>query len=151
MNVADSHEPDLEIAVNAFFLIIIVGFTVWIFFRSLKNSDEPLKLIFKWIFTLAVMGMMMGVAIPWFRQGGFAAVIAIGLAGTCGVAMTITWRDAIIGLVANPIASLYDGVRAHEIEPEAGIIFHRHFKAENEKQAAGSQCCRPRTAREISE
>ena len=105
----------LEIAVNVFFLIVIVGFVGWVLFRCLKNSDEPPKLIFKWVFTLVVMWVMLGVAVPGFGRGGFAAIGALGLAGVCGVALTITWRHGIIGIIANPIASLYDGGK-HEIE-----------------------------------
>src|SRR5271170_6902458 len=106
----------LEIAVNVFFLLVIVGFTGWILFRSLKRSDDPPRLIIKWIFTLLMLGFMFFVVVPQFREGGFAAIAALGLAGIWGISMAITWRHSWIDLVANPIASLYDGGR-EEVEP----------------------------------
>ena len=106
----------LEIAVNVFFLLVIVGFAGWILFRSLKRSESPPKLVFKWIFTLFMFGIMFFVIAPQFGKGGFAAISAIGMAGIWGIVMTITWRDSLIDLVANPMASLYDGGR-EEVEP----------------------------------
>jgi hypothetical protein len=106
----------LEIAVYVFFLLIVVGFAGWVLFRSLKRSVDPPKLVLKWFFTLLMLWFMFFVVVPQFKQGGFAAVIAIGLAGIWGLAMTITWRDSLIDLVANPLASLYDGGK-EEIEP----------------------------------
>ena len=107
----------LDITVHIFLLLVVLGFVGWVLWRSLKRSDEPLALIFKWIFSLVMMGVLLGVAVPWFHQGGFTAIMGLGLAGVWGIAMTLTWRNAIIGIVANPIASLYDGGK-HEIEPK---------------------------------
>src|SRR5271170_4421127 len=107
----------LEIAVNVFFLLVIVGFTGWVLFRSLKRSENPPGLIIKWIFTLLMLGFMFFVVVPQFRAGGFAAIAALGLAGIWGLVMTITWRNSLIDLVANPIASLYDGGR-EQVEPK---------------------------------
>jgi tetratricopeptide (TPR) repeat protein len=106
----------LKIAVNVFLLLVILGFTGWIFFRSLKRSEDAPKLIFKWVFTALLLWLMFFVVVPQFKEGGFAAIAALGLAGVWGVAMTITWRNSLIDLMANPIASLYDGGR-EEVEP----------------------------------
>ncbi|HXI73613.1 MAG TPA: tetratricopeptide repeat protein [Verrucomicrobiae bacterium] len=107
----------LHIAVNGFFLVVVVGFTGWVLFRLLKRSDAPAKLVFKWIFTAAMMALMIFWVVPQFKEGGFAAIAAIGLAGVWGLVMTITWRHSLIDLVANPIASLYDGGK-EEVEPK---------------------------------
>jgi len=107
----------LHIAVNGFFLVVVVGFTGWVLFRLLKRSDAPAKLVFKWIFTAAMMALMIYWVVPQFKEGGFAAIAAIGLAGIWGLVMTITWRHSLIDLVANPIASLYDGGK-EEVEPK---------------------------------
>jgi tetratricopeptide (TPR) repeat protein len=107
----------LHIALNVFFLVVVVGFTIWVLFRSLKHSEDAPKLIFKWLFTLLMLGFMFFAVVPQFRQGGFAAIAALGLAGIWGLAMTITWRNSLIDLVATPIASLYDGGR-EEVEPK---------------------------------
>lgn len=107
----------LHITLDVFFLLVILGFTIWILFRSLKRSEDAGKLVFKWTFTAAMLGLMIFWVVPQFKAGGFAAIAAIGLAGMCGIAMAITWRHAIIDLVANPIASLYDGGK-EEVEPK---------------------------------
>ncbi len=106
-----------HIATNVFLLVVILGFTGWVLIRSLKHSDDAAKLVFKWIFTAALMALMFYVVVPEFKQGGFNAIAAIGMAGIWGIAMAITWRHSLIDLIANPIASLYDGGK-EEVEPK---------------------------------
>jgi tetratricopeptide (TPR) repeat protein len=107
----------LEIAVNVFWLTIIVGFLGWVLFRSLKRSDDPPKLIFKWIFTTAVLWVEFTMAMPAFARGGFDAIFGLILTLLCGMAMAVTWRHSIADLIANPIGSLYDG-GTEEVEPK---------------------------------
>ena len=107
----------LEIAVNVFLLLIVSGFVGWVCFRSLKRSDGPAKLIFKWIFTALVIGVFFMVAVPAGQKGGYDAIQAIIVTLIGGIAMAITWRHSLIDLIANPIGSLYDGGR-EEIEPK---------------------------------
>jgi Tetratricopeptide repeat len=107
----------LEIAVNVFYLTIIVGFFGWVLFRCLKRSDDPPKLIFKWIFTVVVLWFEFAVAIPSAVKGGFDAIYGLVLTLLSGIAMTITWRHSITDLIANPIGSLYDG-GTEEVEPK---------------------------------
>jgi tetratricopeptide (TPR) repeat protein len=106
-----------HIASNVFFLFVITGFLGWFLFRLLKRSDAPAKLVFKWVFTAVMLALMIFWLAPQFKQGGGAAVAALGLAGIWGIAMAITWRHTLINLVANPIASLYDG-GTEEVEPK---------------------------------
>jgi len=107
----------LEISLNVVLLLIVSGFAGWVFFRSLKRSAEPLKLIFKWIFTALVIGWFFAVAVPAGQKGGYDAIFAILETLICGIALAITWRHSIIDLIANPIGSLYDGGR-EEVEPK---------------------------------
>jgi hypothetical protein len=107
----------LEISLNVVLLLIVSGFAGWVFFRSLKRSDEPLKLIFKWIFTALVIGGFFAVVVPAGQKGGYDAIFAILETLICGIALVITWRHSIIDLIANPIGSLYDGGR-EEVEPK---------------------------------
>ncbi len=102
---------------DSFLSLLGLGFLAWLFWRALKRSDEPARLVFKWLFTLFMLWFMFFVVVPQFRQGGFAAIAALGLAGIWGLAMAITWRNSLIDLVANPIASLYDGGK-EEVEPK---------------------------------
>ncbi len=107
----------LGIALHVFLLLIVLGFAGWVLIRSLKRSDAPTKLVFKWIFTGLVIGYFFVVAAPAGQKGGYDAIYAIIVTLVCGFAMAITWRHSIIDLIANPLASLYDGGR-EEIEPK---------------------------------
>jgi tetratricopeptide (TPR) repeat protein len=106
-----------EIAVNVFWIAVIIVGAVWLLIHSVKRSEDPPKLIFKWIFTAVVIGFVFKAVVPGFEAGGFEAINALFLIALCGAAMTVTWRQSIIDLVANPIASLYDGGK-EEVEPK---------------------------------
>lgn len=106
-----------DIILGTAFSLFGVAFIVWILWRLLKRSDDPPKLIFKWIFTGVVLWFVITDILPDFAAGGGAAIIALIKMLFVGLAMTITWRHSIIDLIANPIASLYDGGR-EEIEPK---------------------------------
>jgi tetratricopeptide (TPR) repeat protein len=107
----------LEIAVNVFFLLVIVGFAGWVMFRCLKRSEDYPKLIFKWLFTGVVLWFEFTVARPAFVKGGGDALFGLGLTLVFALAMAITWRHNITDLIANPIGALYDGGK-EEIEPK---------------------------------
>jgi tetratricopeptide (TPR) repeat protein len=107
----------LEITGDVFWLAIIVCGGGWLFIKTLKRSDDPPKLIFKWIFTAVVFGFIFKVVVPAFARGGNDAICGLVLILLCGIAMAATWRHSIIDLVADPIASLYDGGK-EEVEPK---------------------------------
>ncbi len=107
----------LHIIVNVISLIIIVGAAIWLGWWTLKRSDDPPALIFKWLFTAFMMWVLIHYAVPGFKEGGFAAIGGLMLACIWGISMTLTWRHSIAELIANPIASLYDGGK-EQIEPK---------------------------------
>ena len=107
----------LQIVVNIFFLIVIVGFTGWVLFRCLKRSEDAPKLVFKWIFTGVIIWFIIKHVMPAFARGGFDALFGLISMLLCGIAMAVTWRHSIIDLIANPIASLYDGGK-EEVVPK---------------------------------
>ena len=98
-------------------LVVTIGLVGWLFFFMLKKSDEPAKLIFKWIFSALVGGYFFFVIAPEGEKGGFDAIQAIVLTLICGIVMAITWRHSIIDLIANPIGALYDGGK-ERVEPK---------------------------------
>jgi tetratricopeptide (TPR) repeat protein len=107
----------LKIAVNVFFLLIILGLAGWVLLRSFKRSEDPPKLIFKWILTAIVLWFYFTVAVPSLARGGYDAIYGLIIALISGLVMAVTWRHSFIDLVANPIASLYDGGK-EEVEPK---------------------------------
>ncbi len=94
-----------------------LAFGVWLLGYSWKRSEEPNKLVFKWLLTLALAcPIAWGVARLFklgFAAGGLGgAAVAIGglfltVAGGC--AMYAIWRHSLIDVVTSPITSLYDG------------------------------------------
>jgi tetratricopeptide (TPR) repeat protein len=108
----------LKIVTDTLLSVLVLAFVVWLFYRALKRSEDPPKLIFKWIVTAVVVGCAFLVVGPMMRAGGYSgAFIGVPLAAVCGLAMAITWRHSIIDLIANPIGSLFDGGK-EEVEPK---------------------------------
>ena len=67
----------LQTVLDAVLSLFGVAFIGWIFWRSLKRSDDPPKLIFKWIFTAVVLGFELTVALPAAAKGGFDAIYGL--------------------------------------------------------------------------
>jgi tetratricopeptide (TPR) repeat protein len=100
---------NMELVTNLFWLAIILGFGLWLFIRSLKRSEDPPKLIFKWIFTAIVAGFVFMEVVPGFREGDSDALFALIMMLICGLAMVVTWRHSLIDIIANPLSSVFDG------------------------------------------
>ena len=99
----------LQIVVNIFSLIAILGLLVWIFIRALKRSTDPPVLILKWIVTAAALYFLFTVCMPEFSKGGGDAIFGLILTLLFGLVMAILWRDSFIDIFANGLGSLYDG------------------------------------------
>jgi len=90
-------------------LVVALGFIGWFLVRCLKRSDDPARLIFKWILTVPVVGAMLFWVGPFATQSGFGAFIGVPLLAACGLVLTAIWRHSIADLIAKPFTSLYDG------------------------------------------
>ncbi|MGA3266305.1 MAG: hypothetical protein ABSE16_05735 [Verrucomicrobiota bacterium] len=90
-------------------LAIVVGVGIWLFIRTLDRSDERRKLIFKWVFTAAVIWFVFAMLLPSHREGGFNPLGTFVLILVCAIAMTVTWRHSILDIIAKPFSGLYDG------------------------------------------
>jgi tetratricopeptide (TPR) repeat protein len=91
-------------------LALALGAVGWFMVRCLKRSDDPPRLIFKWIVTGGVIGCVIWFVGPLVAGGGYGgAFIGVPLCAVVGIILTIIWRHSIADLVAKPIASLYDG------------------------------------------
>lgn len=98
------------------FVMIGGGF---LFFKTVRRSEDPALLIFKWVFTIVVVALIIIYVGPMMERGGYEAAFG-GIPGTLvgGLALAITWRRNIAALVANPIGNLYDGGTAeYEARP----------------------------------
>ena len=98
---------DILLSVTTMFVMIAgVG---WILWHTLKKSEDPPKLIFKWILTLIIIGYMVRSVLPDVAQGGPVASAGVLVSTVVGLALAIIWRHNIAMMIAKPFASLYDG------------------------------------------
>jgi tetratricopeptide (TPR) repeat protein len=82
----------------------------WFIFRTVKKAEDPALMIVKWVVTAIVMAFLVGFVMPMVAKGDEAsAFLGVPLTAVCGLVLAIAWRRNIACLVADPIASLYDG------------------------------------------
>jgi tetratricopeptide (TPR) repeat protein len=99
----------LEIVGDVILFVFLLGFVGWLFWRAFKRSDDPARLIFKWLVTIPVIACYVWVIMPMVRNGGLVAGVGILMAVVFSLLIVIIWGRSIIDIVANPIASLYTG------------------------------------------
>jgi outer membrane protein assembly factor BamD (BamD/ComL family) len=97
--------------------LISVLIVVWVGFRSLKRSEDPPQLIFKWILTAGIILILATKVAPMVAAGGMGAAFGgIPFAAVCGLALAVIWRKSIAGIISKPFGDLYDGGDV-QIEP----------------------------------
>lgn len=96
--------------VDLVLIAIIVPFAIWAFIKVLKKSEDPSRLLFKWILTAVVIGAAIKIIVPIMREPSYAAAfVGIPATAVVGLILAITWRKNIAGMIAGPFANLYDG------------------------------------------
>ena len=123
--VAAAMSRILEIAAYIFWLVVVLGGGGWLFIRSARASEEPRKIIFKWLVSVVLVTGEFFLArhiIKSIQPGDILAnfvpaLMLLASVVACGIALAGFWGKHIIGVIASPIASLYDGGR-QEIEPK---------------------------------
>jgi tetratricopeptide (TPR) repeat protein len=91
-------------------IIVIVGAVAYGIFRSLRISEDPARLIAKWIITIGLL--IFGV---WFSKGfgPIAPLIMLLFAVPSG----LIWAPAVGEFVARPLTNMFDGGGA-EVTPQ---------------------------------
>src|SRR6266702_2493933 len=105
----------VELAGEIVALAVVVIALGWLLLRTLKRSEDPPRLIFKWVLTALIVGLMKWKAIPLAGRGGGDSYVGVVLALLCGLVLTAIWRHSIASIVASPFGALYDG---GDVEPE---------------------------------
>jgi tetratricopeptide (TPR) repeat protein len=99
-----------QIVRGTVFLALALSAIGWFMVRCLKRSDDPARLIFKWILTGGVVGLVIWKVGPLVAGGDYAAAfVGVPLTAIVGLALTVIWRHEIAGLIAQPFSNLYDG------------------------------------------
>jgi len=100
------------------FLVMVFGICGWLLVRSLKRSEDPARLVFKWVLTALVLSVLVLKVVPIVADGGYVGAFGgIPAAAVCGLVLAIIWHQNLAGLIAKPFADLYDG-GARELDPE---------------------------------
>ena len=107
MHFTSSNNWDILTGIASVFVIVAV--TVWILWRSLKRSEDPPRLIFKWVLTAVVGGYLVFSVVPDVARGGEGSIVGIMITLVVGLVLAIIWRHNIVMMIAKPFASLYDG------------------------------------------
>ncbi len=95
---------------NVILSLFGLGFIGWLFWRALKQIDEPAKLIFKWVLTAVLGWLEFAYSVPAYVRGGFDAIfVGIGLTGVLAMAFNILWRHSIVELITKPLTNIFDG------------------------------------------
>ena len=97
----------LRIALLAFVVLGIVGLIIYTFVRALKKSEDPTRLVVKWVVTLVVGGGLI-----WFARGtagGGAALVVPFVCVAVGIILSLVWAPSIAHVLFSPILSALDG------------------------------------------
>jgi tetratricopeptide (TPR) repeat protein len=98
-----------EIVRGIVLLVIALGAIGWFLVWCLRRSDEPARLVFKWILTVPVVWFLFWWVGPFATSSQGGAFIGVPLAAACGIVLAAIWRHNLANLVAKPFGSLYDG------------------------------------------
>jgi tetratricopeptide (TPR) repeat protein len=99
-------------------LALAMGFGLmgWFMWRSLKHSDDPWRLVTKWVASAIILGVLITVMVMCSGGGYEAAFIVPIAAAACGIALGIFWGPHIATMLAAPITNALDGGLAN-IDP----------------------------------
>ncbi|MCX6904144.1 MAG: hypothetical protein NTW03_11850 [Verrucomicrobia bacterium] len=89
-------------------VLCLLGFLGWVMVRALKRSDDPRKLIVKWIITALAAGVLVLILVKWGPSYGSAFVVPFVCVGL-GVVLSLVWATSIGDMLCRPITALYDG------------------------------------------
>lgn len=100
-----------EILRDAVVLAVAGAAIVWVGIRWLKNTrEDPARLVFKWILSAVVIGLLLWKVAPFVADGGQAgALIGVPLAAGCALILAILWGSNIGGAFAGIFTGMYDG------------------------------------------
>jgi len=108
---------NLQLAADILWLAIILGVGIWLFWRTLKQSADPGKIIFKWLFSAALttgevffVRYLIGSLQEGEPEGNFAqAFLMTTSIAVVGIILSIIWTPQIGGLLSRLLTNAMDG------------------------------------------
>lgn len=105
----------LDLVISIVLMLLAAVAVGWVFWRTLKRSEDPARLIFKWVLTAVILGYMARYVLPDVASGGEAALVGIMQTVVIALVMAIIWRHSIAAMIAKPFAALYDGGNEEDV------------------------------------
>ena len=99
----------LEIIRGTLLLVAALAALGFFMARSLRRTEEPARLVVKWVVTGLVTFFIAWKLLPLADNGGGDAWIAVVLGLVCGLILAATWRHSIGDFIAKPFEVLYNG------------------------------------------
>jgi tetratricopeptide (TPR) repeat protein len=108
--------------------LLVLGAVVWLGWEALKRSDDPARLIFRWLVSAGIvvglalfarhsLGSQGGGSAGGGMAGGYAtSMIVAGTIAIGGILLGIVWASRLGTWLSRPITSLLDGGDL-EVEP----------------------------------
>jgi len=85
-------------------LLMVVGFG-FVVVVTIRKSDEPVRMLVRWVLTGVLLGCMVAVGQMLNRS----PISGLLLTGLCAVLLAGLWRSSIAGMLAKPFGDLFDG------------------------------------------
>src|SRR6185369_17467590 len=92
----------LEIIRGTLLLVVALAALGFFMARSLRRTEDPARLVVKWVVTGLVAFFIAWKLLPLADNGGGDAWIAVVLGLVCGLILTATWRHSIGDFIAKP-------------------------------------------------
>lgn len=99
-------------------LLAFCALTAWIFWKTVKKSEDPARMVFKWIVSGVILVILVFVGLSIHKMGYAGAFIGPIVAAIFGIGLGILWAPHLGALIAKPFTSLYDdGDAVAELRP----------------------------------
>ena len=107
----------LKILTDLFLSLLGLGFIGWLFWRSLKNSEAPLKILFKSALTVALLSgeiLLIHKAGGLLPEGSVAGdfdpvFLAVASIAVTGIVLSIIWTPHVSAFLISPLTAMFDG------------------------------------------
>ena len=90
-------------------LVAGAALAIWVIWKTIKKSDDPGRVTYKWVISGVVFGILVYMAAKIGGMGYAGAFIGPIVAAIFGVVLGILWAPHLGALIAKPFTSLYDG------------------------------------------
>ncbi len=107
-----SNDWDMHLTLHALrgaaILVVFSGLLIWLMVHTIRNAEDPARMLFKWILTVPIIVVVVGIALAAVSAPAFAVPGLFVIVG-CAVVLSFLWTPHIGEFMAKPLTSLFDG------------------------------------------